>query len=58
MLARLVEAGRILLAAAGRREWGLFKRPPTRGPEGGRDGGRELREGLTPTSRRRRAEMK
>lgn len=47
MLARLVEAGRVLQAVAGRRGWGPFKRPPTRGPEGGREG-RELLEGLTP----------
>lgn len=46
MLARLVQAGRVLPAAAGRRGWGPFKRPPPRGPEGGREG-RELLEGLT-----------
>lgn len=46
MLARLVEAGRVLQADAGRRRWGPFKRPPPRGPEGGREG-RELLEGLT-----------
>lgn len=47
MLARLVEAGRVVSAAAGRWGWGPFKRPPARGPEGGREG-RELLEGLTP----------
>lgn len=47
MLARLVEAGRVLSAAAGRWGWGPFKGPPARGLEGGREG-RELLEGLTP----------
>lgn len=55
MLARLVEAGRVPPAAAGRRRWGPFKRPPPRGAGGGLGGeGRELLEGLTPARARRR----